>query len=637
MATDVGLFDDIRTFSFFSEQTRETFGRTRDPEWTAATHQRFAKIAAGSYDLAVDLRYDTDTRRLLTMIDAKYRAGIGDFAEFPFLDVAVPSDRFEARKAPSGLGIARFDVSFNSRGVPAHAAPGRKDISLKFAIDDPELPVEIGTSSGDERRLGLGLIRGKVTRRNIATGVFSDSHSIWQDEIITPITDAYGLEERIDFSSQSAGHFTLQSGWSPREAFGVWSEGIAPVLRIPVVVGLHRGLKLCLLLRGHTGPAKLRQSFSLSCGRSASIRATIERSKNERTIVLPLDDEVLAEAEVEIVSEEFFVGRGPTIVLTVVEGLGRPDVSGASSVIFEAVNAIGRVLGYRELSGPLLRAIATNEISFFQSDPGLGVRVRVRVIGNPFSGGVICRSVRVTNTPQHYAPTMHQIDWAAFLADALMRRFAPPVDMLGLDRRPLSPDLEQDLDQHKQAGRRIIVVATGAGKDVTMWPLHHYSELVGMLADSLPCVVYLAGAARETGDAQKIIAENESAAVIVDICGSTTLLQLSTLLRSADLFIGNSSGTAHMSAMSGVPTLTLQSATNHPHQWGPIGANAHCMSLDVPCGRCHILDLSQCSHGFRCMLDLTPEMVLRQALTMLATPREQLSLKREPFGKGKSS
>ena len=90
---------------------------------------------------------------------------------------------------------------------------------------------------------------------------------------------------------------------------------------------------------------------------------------------------------------------------------------------------------------------------------------------------------------------------------------------------------------------------------------------------------------------------------------------------------------AHMSAMSGVPTLTLQSATNHPHQWGPIGANAHCMSLDVPCGRCHILDLSQCSHGFRCMLDLTPEMVLRQALTMLATPREQLSRNENPSAK----
>ena len=100
-------------------------------------HGRFATVAAGSYDLAVDLRYDTDTRRLLTMIDAKYRAGIGDFAEFPFLDVAVPSDRNEVRKVPDGAETTRLDVNFNSHGGPVHVEPGRKDLRLDFAIETP--------------------------------------------------------------------------------------------------------------------------------------------------------------------------------------------------------------------------------------------------------------------------------------------------------------------------------------------------------------------------------------------------------------------------------------------------------------------------------------------------------------------
>ncbi len=630
LARDLGLFDDIRAFSFFNEQTRETFQQTRDLGWTAATHKRFATIAAGSYDLAVDLRYDVDTRRLLTMIDAKYRAGVGDFAEFPFLDLAVPSDRNEMRTVPPGVDTIRLDVTFNSRGVPVHVEPGRKDLRLDFAVDSPSSPIEIGTSTTDPRHLGIGLIRGKITRKRIATGLFSSGHPIWKDEPVAPIKDAYGLEESIDFSSQSAGYFTLQNGWSHREAFGVWSEGHASSVRIPVAVGMHRGLKLCLLVRGHTGPAKPHQSFALACGGLKSSRATIDRSRNERTLVVPLQDTVLDQADVEIASEEFFVGRGPCAVLTMVEGFGRPDLSGASSVIFEAVNAFGSVLGRRTLSGVPLRALGANEISFFQSDPGLGVRVRVQVIGSPFSRGMTCKSVRVTSSLKKYAPTMHQSDWPSLLADALVRRFAPPTDLLGLPCEPLPPGLQEELDEHRQVGRRIIVIATGAGKDVTMWPLQYYSALVGMLLDAAPCTVYLAGARREAKDAEKIIAENGSSASIVNICGATTLMQLSTVLKSADLFVGNSSGTAHMSAMNGVPTLTLQSATNHSHQWGPIGVNSFCMSLDVPCGRCHIIDLSQCSHGFRCMFELTPEMVFRQALAMLPAKSTRRSLKNVP-------
>jgi ADP-heptose:LPS heptosyltransferase len=143
--------------------------------------------------------------------------------------------------------------------------------------------------------------------------------------------------------------------------------------------------------------------------------------------------------------------------------------------------------------------------------------------------------------------------------------------------------------------------------------------LIEKLAGVSPAVVYLVGASREVPDADRIVTATGASGSVINICGKTSLLQLATLLKSVDLFIGNSSGTAHLSALSGTPTLTLQSATNHSHQWGPIGVNAFCMSLDVPCGRCHILDLSQCSHGFRCMLDMTPDMVFRQAMRMLST------------------
>ena len=310
LACDLGIFDDVRPFSFFPEQSRDAFQQSRDLGWAASMHGHFATVAAGSFDLAVDLRYDTDTRRLLTMIDAKYRAGIGDFAEFPFLDVAVPSDRHEMRTVPAVLETTRLDVLFNSRGDPVHAEPGRKDLLVDFAIDDPSSPIEIGTSSTDMRQLGIAMIRAKITCKSIATGLFPRDHPIWEDDVVAPIRDAYSIEETIDFSNRSRGHFSLQDGWSHREPFGVWSEGHLSTCRVPVAVGLHRGLKLCLLLRGHTAPAKPRQSFVLSCGGRRVCRAAIDNPKSEKTLIVPLQDAILDEADIEIISEEFFVSSG---------------------------------------------------------------------------------------------------------------------------------------------------------------------------------------------------------------------------------------------------------------------------------------------------------------------------------------
>jgi ADP-heptose:LPS heptosyltransferase len=616
LAQEVGLFDEIRTFSFFSEQSRGDFRQKRDPLWIATIHQRFAEIANGRYDLAADFRYDVDTRRLLTMVEAKYRAGIGDFAEFPFLDLAVPSDRHEVRQAPSNLEIAQFDLPFH-QGSGVYWQFGRKNLRLEFAIHDPMSAIQIGTSTSDHRELGIALLRAKVTRKNVMTGLYSQNHSIWDDDQQAQARDAYAIEETIDFSSTSPAHYTLQGGWAEREPFGVWTEGALAALDLPLVVGVYRGLKLCLLVRGHTGPAKRSQSFEVSCGGCSIARATIDWGANERTLISAISNSCLDEANAEIVSDEFFVGYGSCAVVTEIETFGLPDVSGGSSLTFEAINALGGVLSRRTYAGRLLASIRTNQIEFVQSDPGLNIRLRIIVTGKPFSDGILFKSLRVTARPRKYFPTMHQLDWSGLVADMLIRRFATGPDLIQLPSSPLPAALQANLDEGRRAGDAIIVVATGSGKDVTMWPLDYYSLLVGKLLAALPCTIYMVGGSRDSDDAERIISENGSSSSVVNICGLTSLLELATLLKSTDLFIGNSSGAAHLSAMSGAPTLTIQSGTNHSHQWGPVGPKAFCLSLEVPCNRCHIIDLSQCSHGYRCMTELTPDIVFQQACSML--------------------
>jgi hypothetical protein len=90
----LGLFDDIVTVDFFPEVSSHAHEKSSDADQRrarAAAQDRFEQAIAGrSWDIAVDLRVDQDTRPLLAKIDATHRAGFGATEDFPFLDIALP-------------------------------------------------------------------------------------------------------------------------------------------------------------------------------------------------------------------------------------------------------------------------------------------------------------------------------------------------------------------------------------------------------------------------------------------------------------------------------------------------------------------------------------------------------------------
>lgn len=64
------------------------------------------------------------------------------------------------------------------------------------------------------------------------------------------------------------------------------------------------------------------------------------------------------------------------------------------------------------------------------------------------------------------------------------------------------------------------------------------------------------------------IYEPDKIAGAIDVVGRTTLLEMSELVRLADLFIGPCSGPLHIAAAVGTPVVTLYSSTS-PRQWAP--------------------------------------------------------------------
>jgi SAM-dependent methyltransferase len=99
-ARALGVADHVVAFDAFPRNSTE-----EEPN-VAATLSRFTE-AVGEYDLAVDLRVDTDTRVLLRSVRAPLRAGIGTYAEFPFLDISLPVDF--ARNEPESAREDRLD------------------------------------------------------------------------------------------------------------------------------------------------------------------------------------------------------------------------------------------------------------------------------------------------------------------------------------------------------------------------------------------------------------------------------------------------------------------------------------------------------------------------------------------------
>jgi SAM-dependent methyltransferase len=104
-ARQMQLFDEVISFSLF-ERNAALNGVT-------SLEDRFAtlrKLLKGrSFDLAVDLRVDPDTRAVLKHINARIRAGFGNPREFEFLDIALPS---QSPTTAGRTGIYNYDAAF---------------------------------------------------------------------------------------------------------------------------------------------------------------------------------------------------------------------------------------------------------------------------------------------------------------------------------------------------------------------------------------------------------------------------------------------------------------------------------------------------------------------------------------------
>jgi ADP-heptose:LPS heptosyltransferase len=89
-----------------------------------------------------------------------------------------------------------------------------------------------------------------------------------------------------------------------------------------------------------------------------------------------------------------------------------------------------------------------------------------------------------------------------------------------------------------------------------------------------------------------------------------TLGRLAATIARCSLYIGNDSGTSHVAAALGVPTVAIFGPTS-VNQWTPRGNTVLVLRHEVPCSPCAVSAMKSCAHR-DCLAGLPPAEVIRQ-------------------------
>ncbi len=161
-----------------------------------------------------------------------------------------------------------------------------------------------------------------------------------------------------------------------------------------------------------------------------------------------------------------------------------------------------------------------------------------------------------------------------------------------------------------------IVVATGARKTTSKWPIANFVALCVALAEAHKDEIVIIGDGDDVADAHAI-AQALPAGRVRNATGQVPIENLPALLAKASLYIGNDTGTTHIAAKLGVPTICVFSGAADYRVWQPLGANVRTIRVAIDCSPCHLDRKEECPVDVKCLRLITVGDVLATALAML--------------------
>ena len=143
------------------------------------------------------------------------------------------------------------------------------------------------------------------------------------------------------------------------------------------------------------------------------------------------------------------------------------------------------------------------------------------------------------------------------------------------------------------------------------WLPERFAEVVRTVCERTAAEWKVFGVETDRPVADAII--SAAAVPCTDLVGKTTLAQLMDELRTCDLLLTNDTGTMHLAALLGVPTVSIFGSTE-PTLTGPLGPHHRVLRHHVACSPCF---LRECPIDFRCMTAIGVPEVVEAVLTAL--------------------
>lgn len=162
-----------------------------------------------------------------------------------------------------------------------------------------------------------------------------------------------------------------------------------------------------------------------------------------------------------------------------------------------------------------------------------------------------------------------------------------------------------------------VTMQLGASEARRQWPAHFFAKVGDRLwRERKLCPVLLGSPAeRPLAEAYAQAAQGHW----VDAVGKTSLTQLAALLRRSKLLFTNDTGTMHLAAGLGVPSLAIFLATAQPCDTGPYLPGCCCLEPALPCHPCPFG--RPCPNNLACVTHISPRSVESLALSWLDAGR----------------
>lgn len=182
---------------------------------------------------------------------------------------------------------------------------------------------------------------------------------------------------------------------------------------------------------------------------------------------------------------------------------------------------------------------------------------------------------------------------------------------------PAERELVDDLLRRADvaAGERLIALAPGSVWATKRWP--YYKELAQELAGSGRIVVV-----GSQDDATLALDIRTAVPNAVDATGVLPLLGSAELIGRCAVIVTNDSSPLHLASAMGTPTVAIFGPTVPDFGFGPLAPSSVVVGHEtLSCRPCHRHGPRRCPLGhFRCMRELTAEVVAARARTLILRP-----------------